>query len=54
MINEGEMKYVKGKDSYIPVGPAREYDYESADKQLFPRIWDPATIRTMLIFMPNG
>ena len=41
-INEGEMKYVKGKDSYIPVGPAREYDYESSDKQLFPRIWDPS------------
>lgn len=41
-IDEGEMKYVKGKDSYIPVGPAREYDYESSDKQLFPRIWDPS------------
>ena len=39
-ISEGEMKYVKGKNSYIPVGPAREYDYESSDKQLFPRIWD--------------
>ncbi len=39
-VIEGEMKYVKGKDSYIPVGPAREYDYESSDKQLFPRIWD--------------
>ena len=40
VVIEGEMKYVKGKDRYIPVGPAREYDYESADKQLFPRIWD--------------
>ncbi|MGK2863584.1 MAG: glycosyltransferase family 117 protein [Chitinophagaceae bacterium] len=39
-VIEGEMKFVKGKDSYIPVGPAREYDYESSDKQLFPRIWD--------------
>ncbi len=39
-VIEGEMKYVKGKDSYIPVGPAREYDYESSDKQIFPRIWD--------------
>ena len=39
-IIEGEMKYVKGKDRYIPIGPAREYGYESADKQLFPRIWD--------------
>ncbi|MEP7371753.1 MAG: DUF2723 domain-containing protein [Chitinophagaceae bacterium] len=40
VVIEGEMKYVKGKDRYIPVGPAREYDYESSDKQLFPRIWD--------------
>jgi Protein of unknown function (DUF2723) len=40
VVIEGEMKYVKGKDRYIPVGPAREYDYETADKQLFPRIWD--------------
>jgi len=39
-IIEGEMKYVKGKDRYIPIGPAREYDYQSTDKQLFPRIWD--------------
>ncbi|MFC0773096.1 DUF2723 domain-containing protein [Terrimonas alba] len=42
VIKEGEMKYVKGNDSYIPVGPAREYDYESSDKQLFPRVWDPS------------
>jgi hypothetical protein len=41
-IIEGEMKYVKGKDRYIPVGPAREYEYESSDQQLFPRIWDPS------------
>lgn len=41
-IKEGEMKYVKGKDRYIPVGPAREYEYESSDMQLFPRIWDPS------------
>ncbi len=39
-VIEGEMKYVKGKDRYIPVGPQREYDYESSDKQIFPRIWD--------------
>lgn len=41
-IKEGEMKYVKGQDRYIPVGPAREYEYESSDMQLFPRIWDPS------------
>ncbi len=39
-IKEGEMKYVKGKDRYIPVGLAREYKYESSDQQIFPRIWD--------------
>jgi hypothetical protein len=39
-LKEGEMKYVKGKDSYIPIGRAREYEYESSDKQLFPRVWD--------------
>lgn len=39
---EGEMKYVKGKDQYIPVGVSREYRYESSDMQLFPRVWDPS------------
>lgn len=37
---EGEMKYVRGKDSYLPIGRSREYGYPSSDKQLFPRIWD--------------
>lgn len=37
---EGEMKYVKGKDKYIPIGVSREYNYNSDVKQLFPRIWD--------------
>lgn len=37
---EGEMRYVKGADRYIPIGPAREYEYESEDQQLFPRVWD--------------
>ena len=36
----GEMKYVKGKDKYIPIGPARDPKYESKDMQLFPRVWD--------------
>lgn len=39
---EGEMKYVKGKDSYLPVGVSREYRYEKSDMQLFPRVWDPS------------
>ncbi len=39
---DGEMKYVKGKDQYIPVGVSREYRYESSDMQLFPRVWDPS------------
>lgn len=37
---EGEMKYVKGKDKYIPIGRSREYVFKSEDKQLFPRVWD--------------
>jgi hypothetical protein len=36
----GEMKYVKGKNKYIPIGRERKPLYESSDMQLFPRIWD--------------
>jgi len=39
---DGEMKYVKGKDRYIPIGVSREYRYEKSDMQLFPRVWDPS------------
>ena len=39
-LKEGEMRYVKGKDKYIPIGRQREYNYSSEVKQLFPRIWD--------------
>jgi len=42
-VKEGEMKYVKGKDRYIAIGPAREYEYKSSDQQLFPRVWDSST-----------
>ncbi|HEU4574451.1 MAG TPA: DUF2723 domain-containing protein [Chitinophagaceae bacterium] len=37
---EGEMKYVKGKDKYIPIGVDRDYVYDDKDMQLFPRVWD--------------
>lgn len=37
---EGEMKYVKGKDKYIEIGKEKEVRYKSEDMQLFPRIWD--------------
>ena len=37
---ESEMKYIKGKDSYIPIGRTRDYNYNSDVKQLFPRVWD--------------
>jgi hypothetical protein len=37
---EGEMKYVQGKNKYIPIGRKTEYNYNSDVKQLFPRIWD--------------
>ncbi len=39
-FEDGDMKYVKGKDKYIPIGKAREPLYESDDIQLFPRVWD--------------
>jgi hypothetical protein len=40
IFDDGEEKYVKGKDSYIPIGKERKPTYNSADMQLFPRIWD--------------
>lgn len=39
-FEDGDMKYVRGNDKYIPIGKSREPKYESEDMQLFPRIWD--------------
>ncbi len=39
-FKEGEMKYVKGKDRYIKIGTTKTPRYQSADMQLFPRVWD--------------
>ena len=39
-MKKGEMKYVKGKKSYIPIGTEDRPEYESEDMQLFPRVWD--------------
>jgi hypothetical protein len=39
-FKEGRMKYIKGKNKYIPVGKDRTYDYRDEDMQLFPRVWD--------------
>jgi hypothetical protein len=39
---EGEMRYVKGKNKYIPIGRETEYNYSSSVQQLFPRVWDPS------------
>jgi hypothetical protein len=39
---EAEMTYVKGSDRYIPIGKKKEYIYQSSDKQIFPRVWDPS------------
>ena len=41
-FNESRMKYVKGKDKYIPIGKERSYQYQDEDMQLFPRVWDPS------------
>ncbi|HMK27939.1 MAG TPA: DUF2723 domain-containing protein [Chitinophagaceae bacterium] len=39
---EGEMRYVKGKTKYVPIGRKTEYRYNSDVKQIFPRVWDPS------------
>ena len=39
-LKDGEMKYVKGKDKYIPTGYEKKPQYESSDIQWFPRVWD--------------
>ncbi|MEO7984319.1 MAG: DUF2723 domain-containing protein, partial [Bacteroidota bacterium] len=39
-MKKGEMKYVKGKDRYIPIGTDDKPEYRSEDMQVFPRIWD--------------
>ncbi len=39
-MKKGEMKYVKGKTKYIPIGTEDKPEYESEDMQLFPRVWD--------------
>jgi hypothetical protein len=39
-MQEKEMKYVKGKEKYIPTGRDKKPLYEKADMQVFPRIWD--------------
>jgi len=41
-FNEGEMKYVKGKDRYTPIGKQQDPKYKPEDMQLFPRVWDPS------------
>jgi MFS family permease len=39
-LKEGEMKYTKGEEAYVPLGKEQEPEYRSEDKMLFPRIWD--------------
>jgi hypothetical protein len=39
-LTNGEMKYVKGSDRYIPIGRQRKPQYKSSDMQIFPRVWD--------------
>lgn len=49
-MKKGEMKYVKGKDRYIPTGTADEPTYRSEDMQLFPRVWDRSNEQNHLTF----
>jgi len=39
-FNSSDMKYVKGKNKYIPIGREKTYEYRDEDMQLFPRVWD--------------
>jgi hypothetical protein len=39
-FDEGDMRYVKGQDKYIPIGRQQEPKFQSEDMQLFPRVWD--------------
>jgi len=39
-LKEGSMRYTKGEDKYVELGKDKEYDFDSKDKQLFPRVWD--------------
>jgi hypothetical protein len=39
-LKDGEMKYTKGKDSYVEIGKVQDPEFASKDKQLFPRVWD--------------
>ena len=39
-VDEGEMKYTKGKDKYIEIGKDMEYRFADDDYQLFVRVWD--------------
>lgn len=41
-IKETKTRYAKGPDSYIQLAPDREYEYDSKDYRLFPRVWDAA------------
>ena len=41
-MKKGEMKYVKGKDRYIPTDTDDKPTYESDDMHIFPRVWDPS------------
>ena len=39
-FDEGEMKYVKGKEKYNEIGRDQQPLYRDEDMQLFPRVWD--------------
>ena len=40
VMKEGSMRYTKGENKYIELGRDQEPEFDSKDKQLFPRIWD--------------
>ncbi|HMC87146.1 MAG TPA: DUF2723 domain-containing protein, partial [Chitinophagaceae bacterium] len=38
--DEGDMKYTKGKDSYVEIGKDPKPAYSADDMMFFPRVWD--------------
>ena len=42
-VKDGEMKYTKGKNKYIPIGRDQQPVYSNEDMQILPRVWDPST-----------
>ena len=52
-IKEGRMKWGKLGNKYVQLGRDRDYDYESSQLMIFPRIWDVTNQQDHLTFYVN-